>query len=168
MLIMIQKISGRWPAWLCITPFLRKLYLAPVIVLAISAVQIWAWASDREPPLRLISQVEPIPSAVAGSSVILRAMVKRQTQRGCDLTYTRFLLDVNGTRYDISGIQVMDDSVISLIEKEHPGELNISFIVPAGVPPGLARLITTSNYVCNPLHNWWPITVFFVLGIDVV
>jgi hypothetical protein len=117
----------------------------------------WLWASDREPPFEVIS-VAPV-SARVGDPVTLRATVRRDSRRDCEARFSRYLYDSQFVRFDLEGEQRATDRMIDAIERRTPGQLMLSFIVPAGMSTGPAVLQTELQYRCNPVHMIAPISV---------
>jgi hypothetical protein len=120
-------------------------------------VQIAVWALDRRPPFHLVS-VQPA-LAIPGQSVVLTMVVRRNVERECSVTWSRWVFDGRNVRIDLEGQQQMGAAGISDIEVRNAGRLTISVPIPSSAFPGGAELVYDLDYVCNPLQRWWPINV---------
>lgn len=126
------------------------------LILFLAGLLILYYAADRRPPLALVSS-EPA-SAAAGEYVTLRAVVKREPERGCNAQYWRYLFDSRGARFDLGHSQTSAEAIAAM-ERRSPGSLVVSFVVPPAAAPGPATLQTVLLYECNRVHHWWPIPV---------
>ncbi len=125
------------------------------LILFLAALLVIYYAADRKPPFALLG-VEPT-EARAGEFVTIRADVWRDTSRGCNSTFSRFLFDSTGARYDL-GTSSMSAEAISAMDRKMPGRLVLSFHVPQSVHPGQASLQTVIHHHCNRVHSLgWPI-----------
>jgi hypothetical protein len=125
------------------------------VILFLAALLVIYYAADREPPFALLS-VEPA-EAKAGDYVTIHATVRRDTSRGCNTEFSRFLFDSSGARYDL-GTSAMSADAIAQMERQMPGRLVISLHVPQSVHPGQASLQTVIHHHCNRVHSLgWPI-----------
>lgn len=132
------------------------------------------WASDREPPFRIVKYIEPEPVR-AGQQVVFAMPVERDLERGCDVTFTRHLYDGANVRHDYvrhdkgeqvnhkpgldPRIQIMSAEGIAAMDKNMGPWLRVAVTVPVGATPGRASLGTELEYRCNPIHARWPIRV---------
>lgn len=122
------------------------------IFLAVGIIVVYAF--DREPPFAVIS-VEPA-AALPGQIVKITANVRRDTHRNCSIVFSRYIFDGDNTRF-FEGTSIASDTMIDLLEKNHPGKLMVAIKVPLEATPGKASIYTVVNYKCNKLHALWPI-----------
>ena len=115
----------------------------------------------RDPPFDILPH--QATRAQAGQWVELDLPVRRDLGRKCSVTYTRVLVDSDGSRFDLAGGGETPDG-IRRIEAKNPGRLRLMLLMPppkvdgrSGIDPGSADLITHREYVCNPVHKLWPI-----------
>ena len=114
-------------------------------------------AADRRPPFKIISF--PAVSAPRGGVLSLTAEVWRDSSRDCNATYSRYLFDSSGRRFDdVIGADV-SDAMIDAMEKNGPGKLSVAVNIPAKMAPGKALMETVILYQCNKAHAIWPIVV---------
>jgi hypothetical protein len=128
-------------------------WMARLIVL-MGALLVLYYAADRAPPFRLVSS-EPA-EAQAGEFVTIRSVVRRDTARGCNAEFSRFIFDAAGARFDL-GTAAMSADAIAKMERLTPGRLVLSFRVPNSMAPGPAVLQTVVYHQCNRVHALWPI-----------
>lgn len=128
--------------------------------------QIVVWALDRSPPFRLVSTAHAV--AVPGQSVVLQMTVRRNVARECSVVWSRWVFDGRGVRIDLEGQQQMGATGIAELEKRNAGRLTISVPIPSSAFPGPAELVYDLDYVCNPLHRWWPINVVMRVPFEIV
>jgi hypothetical protein len=125
------------------------------VILFLAALLVIYYAADREPPFALLS-VEHA-EAKAGDYVTIHAAVRRDTSRGCNSSFSRYLFDSSGARYDL-GTSAMSADAIAQMDRKMPGKLVISFHVPQSAHSGQASLQTVIHHHCNRVHSLgWPI-----------
>lgn len=122
----------------------------------IVSVQLLVWSIERSPPTRFVEYyVAPVKP---GKSTTVYETVERDKNRPCSATYTRLLFDSTGTRFDLTGgEQHTNAAARERIALLTPGRLNYAVKVPQEAAAGKATVITTMNYVCNPVHEIFPI-----------
>lgn len=123
------------------------------------------YAMDRQPPFEVLS-VEPA-FARPGDYVTVKAKVRRDVSRHCDASFSRFLYDSAGARFDI-GHSITSADMIASLEARSPGALALSVLVPLAMAQGPANLQTVLAYNCNPVHAWIPIMVTTNIPFDVL
>lgn len=129
------------------------------------AVAAW-WAVDRAPPLRVLS-IAPA-AAQRGHLVEITAQVERQLHRRCSVRITRYLHDAHGFRYELErGISLNARDLEVLERRLNPGYARVTALLPVSMSPGPAKLVSSLSYVCNPLHEVWPIRVVMVIPVAV-
>lgn len=126
---------------------------ACVVGLAIYAVVL---ATDREPPfeVRHVTNTE----VERGQDAVIVARVRRDIERRCDATFSRYLFAADGARYDL-GPSYASYEMILAIERTTPGAMKVAFRVPDRMAPGQAIMRTVISYRCNKVHALWPIVV---------
>lgn len=111
------------------------------------------WVVDREPPTTVLRfEVTPM-QVLPGGTVEVRYFVRRI--RSCAIIVDRVLYDAKGVRTPLE-----DRNFVAA-----PGPLgDDNYVVAINLPDNFAlgrgRYRATSVYRCNPLHGWFPITVF--------
>jgi hypothetical protein len=113
-------------------------------------------ASDREPPFEVLG-VYPA-QARPGDTIEIVAKVRRDTDRNCSASFSTYVLDKDGTRFDF-GTREVSAELIRRIELVTPGVMKVAFVVPYLADPGPANYIGVLRYRCNKVHAWWPIEV---------
>lgn len=125
------------------------------VVFALQAV---VWYFDDEVPFEVIGYTPSIGSP--GEDVVILVRVKRDVQRNCSVDFSRYFYDSRGTRFDTSeGERHMNASAIAQMDAANPGILQYTFRIPEAASLGTGKIITSLDYVCNPLHKMYPIQV---------
>lgn len=135
---------------------LLRLAWLPSTVLLCAFVVVIVQAADRKPPFQILS-VEPA-EAKPGDMVTIRAKVWRDKSRNCSAVMSRSVFDATMVRFDYP-VTRFSDAIIDRMEKDKPGELRVSIIVPPNASPGMADLVSVLEYRCNRVHAIWPIEV---------
>lgn len=143
-----------------------RLVWLPLVVLALAIAQIYAWATDRKPPFKVVSVDPAIGSP--GKPVLLVVHVWRDARRRCRANFTRHLYDHDGYRHDLEGLQRASPEMIADLERRTPGLMLLAVNVPDSIEPGRVELVTDLAYECNPLHAIWPIEVESRVAFEVV
>lgn len=125
-------------------------WIPRAVLLALSA-WVLVMAFDREPPLALISSWTSSPKP--GGILVVRAKVRRDLDRECSATFSRYLFDKFGSRHEATGPQMMTAQGIRNMDALAPGELNVQLPVPINFPAGPAIMTTIFEYRCNPLQD---------------
>lgn len=120
-------------------------------ILVVCLLQVAWWAADREPPFRLISAVTNSPEP--GGVLHVTALVHRDLERDCSVTFSRYLFDAAGFRHDSIGPQLMTPYALRTMDAMAPGQLNIRMRIPEEFPPGKGTINTVLEYRCNPLQD---------------
>ena len=135
------------------------------VLLAIG--QIIAWSVDRRIPFRMISYVAN--PTLPGDTLIVRANVQRDLQRRCSVTYSRMFHDASGARFDITpGVQMMTADALDDLNRRTPDTLILSVTVPPKAAPGKGALISVLDYVCNPTHQLYPVSMLMTIDVEVL
>lgn len=142
-----------------------RLAWVPRIMILIAVVLVIIEASDREPPLQLLS-VEPA-AARAGETVIITSRVWRDGTRNCSAHRSRSMFDAASVRYDYPAA-VFSDAAIDRVERETPGLLRVAVVLPLSAAPGPASVVSVTQYRCNRVHALWPIDVTTVMPFTVL
>lgn len=125
------------------------------------------WAADRTPPLVVRGQVGAI-SVERGSVAQIELSVQRNVRRNCSVSYHRHLYDADGFRFDLPGSPSgMNAEAIAALERSHPGRLLLLVPIPRKAAPGPVRLVTSMQFVCNPLHYLWPIPMLVEVPLQI-
>lgn len=142
-----------------------RLAWVPRIMILIAVVLVIIEASDRKPPLQLLS-VEPA-AARAGETVIITSRVWRDGTRNCSAHRSRSMFDAASVRYDYP-TAVFSDAAIDRVERETPGLLRVAVVLPLSAAPGPASVVSVTQYRCNRVHALWPIDVTTVMPFTVL
>lgn len=126
------------------------------LILLLAGMLVLYYAADRKPPFELVSSAPA--SAAPGEYVTLRAVVRRDPERGCNAQYWRYVFDSRGARFDLGHSQASAEAIAAM-ERRSPGDMTLAFVVPPAAAPGPATLQTVLIYECNRVHHWWPIPV---------
>ena len=110
------------------------------------------WVSDRESPTRIVDVKIDDPVVAPGGLLTMHYDVSRI--KSCAVKIDRILYDSQRVRVALEDLDFGGA----------PGPMgNDTYTVKVGVPrvfaPGPATYQTVSRYVCNPLHNLWPVVV---------
>jgi len=128
-------------------------------------VQLVVWGADRRVPFALVEYAAP--ATRAGEAVVIHSRVDRALNRSCSVQYSRMFFDSGGARYDLTqGAQIMNAAALSDLNRRTPDTLVISVTIPKYASPGVGSVVTVLNYVCNPVHQIYPVEV--LLSMDVV
>ena len=133
-----------WVAWLLCVPIF---------------IQGAVWLADRSPPFAITGPVVTI-DAQPGELAFFTALVRRDLDRNCSVSFSRHLIDGRGVRFDLlKEPGVMTAAGLRAMDAAMGGYLRLAVEVPAGAAPGPAIFATDLSYACNPIHRAWPIDV---------
>ena len=166
--------SGAYPArrglaWKPIvsrlTAFLHRTLWLAYAALAAMGIGFVTLLMDRAPPFRILP-MQPVV-VHAGEWAFIEAPVWRDPGRKCSATFSRFLFDADGARFDLVGQQLATVATIERMERDTPGRLLIKVQMPPlkdadhphGMAAGPALLLTSLSYVCNRAQRVWPLEV---------
>lgn len=129
--------------------------------------QIIAWSLDYQPPFALLEY--SAKAARPGEMTVVDAKVRRELHRRCSVTFSRVFFDSVGARFELTdGVQMMNALALDAFNKISPERLLLKFPIPEGASPGPGSVMTTLDYVCNPVHQWHPIPVVFTMKVEVL
>lgn len=143
----------------------RSIIVAWALIVASLCVSVY-WLVDTRPPFKLLEYSAGY--AEPGGVMVIEAKVKRDPARNCSASWTRYIIDSTQTRVELMGIQYSTASAIAAMEQASPGRLRIAVEIPETVSPGPARIMATTEYVCNPLQRLHPIDVLTVLNVTIL
>lgn len=133
-----------------------KLIYFGLLLLVWPLVTIAFWGLDRKPPLSLVEYT--YTHVRQGAQLELHAKVKRDIDKGCSVTYARYILDSTGNRSNESQISYMNSKgMMEMAAKMGRDNLNILYPLTTELHPGPATYIVMLDWQCNPLHAIWPI-----------
>lgn len=136
--------------------FAEKLqWVANALIVAGALSLLWL-ASDRAAPF-VVTGIHQ-STGEPGAWITITADVKRDLSRKCEATFSRYIYDVNQTRYDI-GTSIASAEMIERMDRLNPDRLAVSLELPRDIAVGPADLVTTIEYRCNKVHRLWPIVV---------
>ena len=142
-----------------------RLMLVWRLTIIASLLAIGWYASDRDPPFEVLSA--PEVTVRAGEWMRVVVDVRRDTTRDCDVEFSRYIFSSDGIRYDMRTSHA-SAAMIAAMELRHPGKLPIAVMIPGGMEPGRARLVTVLSYRCNKVHALWPIIVTMEVPFTVI
>lgn len=146
--------------------FASGIILMGAVMSCIFLTQVAVWMVDTSPPFEMLRYT--LPPVAPGMWTTLKAKVKRNLDRNCSVDFNRYFFDSNGERFDISTNQHMNASAVRELDNQRPGELLFQFQVPYTAAHGPATLVTSLDYVCNPLHTLHPIQIIMVNQMEIL
>ena len=150
----LASLDWLWKAVLVVTLVPFALYLAVVSI-------------DRTPPFQMISY--KATAARAGEPVKIVARVKRDLDRNCDNERSTVIIDSSGARFDYIARMKASAEAIRANDLASPDALRLELMLPSGMPPGPAKIITTIEYRCNISHElFMPLVTQTVFDIEVL
>lgn len=120
--------------------------------------QLGYWWFDRNPPIK-ITGIQKTTRAIIGEEVKIEIPVKRDIKRNCSVLFSRYLIDSNGTYYDIMATRFLSYDGWVNMNRVNPDSIKFATEIPRKASLGPAILITQNAYMCNPLQYIWPIDV---------
>jgi hypothetical protein len=145
-----------------IGPFFKRLeWLSRIILIGSAAMFVMMLLANRTPPLQALPH-EPI-SVRPGEWSEVSVPVTRDLSRRCSVTYSRRVVDSDGSKFDLPGGGESAESIRNLSQVS-AGQMRLMVLMPParaasaiGIDFGPGQLITTRSWVCNPAQAIWPI-----------
>lgn len=106
---------------------------------------------DRTPPMAYENGFIVPPVAAPGELVTVTW--RTHVERSCTGTVHRKLIDSQGVVWDFEPTETAS------FESRTHVQLSRDFKVPYAVAYGVTKYRVVIRWVCNPLHNWWPVVV---------
>lgn len=130
---------------------------------ALSPMLLLPWLTDRDPPFEVLSTSITSP-AHRGEAITITRKVRREVDRACRIEFTRYFFDSAGT------LTVIDTGAIGAEGRVllHKDTLKVVVRVPEYFAPGVSKFVTDSRYVCNPIHELWPIRQTTIAEFEVI
>lgn len=129
--------------------------------------QIMLWSFDYMPPFAVLGYTAR--PAHAGDMTLIEADVRRDLERRCSVTFSRVFFDSVGTRFELTdGAQTMNALALEAFNKISPDRLLLKFPIPKGASAGTGSVMTTLDYVCNPMHQFHPIPLVLTMYVEVL
>lgn len=143
------------------------LVITGALLCVLFALTIGYWVLDRDVPFKMESYtVEPVRP---GLTTVVRAKVVRDLDRRCSVVFSRTFYDSQGTRYELTeGVQLMNAVALEAYNERSPDMLAFSVIVPIAASPGEGVVMTALNYECNPIHQFFPISMVLEMKVKVL
>lgn len=135
--------------------FAKYIYLIGAILMAMFSIVAGVWLCDRKPPFEMYGYVAP--SVKQGEMLHVKANVRRDIYRECSVTFSRSLFDEQGRRYWESPEYYVSPEGLRELNRQMKGDLELLLAIPDYAPPGKTTLVTNLKYICNPIHQLWPI-----------
>lgn len=131
------------------------------------AVIMTFWSFSRQVPFEMISyEIKP---AKAGEYTTAVAVVERDIERQCSALFSRALYDSAGVRYELTnGAQLMNAKSLEEYNIYRPNSLSFSIHIPKEASAGSANVVTTIDYTCNPIHQFYPIPLVLTMHMDIL
>ncbi len=117
----------------------------------VAAAVLGYMASDREPPITVISATVSAFNVMPGGEIEWR--IKFVQKKRCHIQTDRALYDALDVRYPLPTLEYQS-GVDNLGEEQ---DIVLRFLVPNSMALGPARYEATTVYRCNILQNIWPI-----------
>ena len=136
------------------------------LLLVLSAGGLALLALDRSPPFESLSYTAM--NARPGSTAYIDAVVQRDKDRLCDVTFSRFFIDAKGTRWEVTPYTHLTAKGIAKFDEASQNRLRLPIPVPALAAPGPATFIVSLDYRCNITHWLTPIDVVLVYKFEVL
>ena len=134
--------------------------------LALCVAMVVIFATDRTSPFELVYY--SAPAVRAGEMLKIDAVVKRDLERECEVTYNRSMVDRKGARFWESPPSRANSERIREIDVRTRNELHVEVQMPYWAPVGKVSYITSLDYECNPLHRIWPIQTIMKIETEVL
>jgi hypothetical protein len=131
-----------------------------VLIAGMIAATLGRWVGDNGSPTQVISSRLLTPVVAPGESLKVRYTVERD--RSCAVKIDRLLFDGEGVRYTLDDIE--SAAALGPIGRD---EYTVSVQIPRGFARGRSAYRTVTTYVCNALHNVWPIIIRSEVQFDV-
>lgn len=109
-----------------------------------------AFLGDRSPPI-VVRQGEIVPDPVSPGQLAEIRWKAILVRKSCTRTVRRYIV---GSDNEIRILDENDGAVAT-----GPDSISKKFLVPFNTPLGRARYRATATFVCNPVHEIWPILV---------
>ncbi|MDO9277120.1 MAG: hypothetical protein Q7U05_00975 [Polaromonas sp.] len=136
-------------------------------MVCVAVGQVVVWAMDRTPPF-VVNSYTSSPTH-RGETAKIKVTVKRDLTRMCSVTYSRMFLDAKGVAWDLTeGVRLMTAKSLDELDKRNPDMLAIKIKVPDQAAVGKGSVMTVLEYVCNPVHQLYPIPMVMVTDVDVL
>ncbi len=136
-------------------------------MVCVATGQVVLWAMDRTPPF-VVNGYTSNPTH-RGEIVKIKVDVKRELDRMCSVTYSRMFLDAKGVTWDLTeGVRLMTAKSLDELDRRNPDMLVIKIKVPEQAAAGRGSVMTVLEYVCNPVHQLYPIPMVMVTDVDVL
>lgn len=122
-----------------------------LLIIGAITLQLALWATDRTPPIDIISS-EAESYAVPEGTLFIRYTVERH--RSCQFKVDRSLITSEQVR-----IELADSEWAAAPGPMGRDSYKTEVIIPSRVPAGPSRYNTILKYQCNPLQALYPIIV---------
>jgi len=135
-----------------------------LVAFALLAGLVAYWSMDRKPPFELKSYISS--AGVPGQIIVIDAIVKRDLDRNCSVTFSRAFFDSRGARTELTdGAMLMNARALFEMNKLNPGQLRLPVKIPVGATSGEGTVMTILDYVCNPTHLIKPIPLVLTMKV---
>ena len=149
-----------------ITEKMRVLNPLLWLILALSALGGVYLSNDNTPPFVLRGYT--VFNAPAGHVAFINGNAARDLKRDCSVKFSRFLMDSQRIRHEISSESTMSAEALRAMDREMGGALRLSIRIPPDAATGPASLMTVLRYRCNAIQEFWPIDVLLEMQLEVL
>lgn len=133
----------------------------------IFVLTIMYWSASRVPPL-VLNSYTAIP-AKPGEITFITGSVKRDISRGCGLVFSRSMVDAAGIHYELGdGAQILNSAALKHLDLISPNKISFSVEIPKTAAPGMSHVTTSLDYICNPIHQFFPISMYINTDLEVL
>jgi hypothetical protein len=147
------------------TEFLYRLRWLCTAMILLCLGQIAAWALDRAPPAKLHGYAVERP-VHPGGPLRITLSIERDLTRRCNVTVTRYIVDGRGFRIYLPTIG-LDAHALDELQESAKDENRILLQLPEEAAPGKAVFGNSLSYVCNPVHQIFPVRMAYEVGFDI-
>ena len=137
---------------LCSGWFTTRVYLYVFITYIV--LQLGVWLYDNKPPLVVTG---PAQYTQATPGVLIKLKVPVVRHRYCNVLISRYMLDSQGTYYDLMATRFLSEDSLVQLANGTPNHIEFSFEIPRNIALGPATVVTQLAYMCNPLQAIWPL-----------
>lgn len=144
----------------------RRVAIVGMVLLLIPVAVMTAWTLDRSSPFELLTY--SAPPVRAGEVLRIDGVVRRDMDRACSITYSRFIYDNEGRQFYEGPITFVNPPSLIEQNRQMGGKFKVDVAIPKTANPGAITIVTNLDYVCNPMHLWWPIEVTVIVNSEVL
>ena len=146
--------------------FFERLLWVPMTLLAAIFVLAVGWSFDRDPPARYEGDDRARVFLITPGKLEMSHRLKRN-RHDCDVTVNRWITFEGGLRQYYAPFEIKA-AALRLLSQESPDIVRVILDVPEFIGVGSRGMYGVQlSYVCNPLHNLYPIEVQYTVRFTV-